>query len=285
MKNRECLRDIKVKYLQKMIGDYYFMRNDALILEAADFGRYLRQEERAESTVKKYLRDLQAFLLWLDGRPLNKEATAAWKEQLLRQSYAPATINSMLAALNTFLRFTGRDACRVKFLKLQRRLFRDERRELKKEEFDRLLETARRQAPALYEQIYDLERYRHKAAEELITHFETNVEAARKYFLGEAELSDILPFVKEWRKNVSGIYGYKNNRLELLRDDPKMQPLYRRAGAMEGLLMHGAWFRFYMFDSEESDFGGLLTVREIGDIFRIFQEEQVPVLYQLDVLA
>ena len=120
MKNRECLRDIKVKYLQKMIGDYYFMRNDALILEAADFGRYLRQEERAESTVKKYLRDLQAFLLWLDGRPLNKEATAAWKEQLLRQSYAPATINSMLAALNTFLRFTGRDACRVKFLKLQR---------------------------------------------------------------------------------------------------------------------------------------------------------------------
>ena len=64
-----------------------------------------------------------------------------------------------------------------------------------------------------------------------------------------------------------------------------MQPLYRRAVAMEGLLMHGAWFRFYMFDSEESDFGGLLTVREIGDIFRIFQEEQVPVLYQLDVLA
>ena len=142
MKNRECLRDIKVKYLQKMIGDYYFMRNDALILEAAEFGRYLRQEERAESTVKKYLRDLQAFLLWLDGRPLNKEATAAWKEQLLRQSYAPATINSMLAALNTFLRFTGRDACRVKFLKLQRRLFRDEGRELSREEFDRLLAAA-----------------------------------------------------------------------------------------------------------------------------------------------
>ncbi len=151
--------------------------------------------------------------------------------------------------------------------------------------YDRLLETAGRQAPALYEQLYDLERYRHKAAEELITHFETNGEAARKYFLGEAELSDILPFVKEWRKNVSGIYGFKNNRLELLRDDPKMQPVYRRAVAMEGLLMHGAWFRFYMFDSEESDFGGPLTVREIGDIFRIFQEEQVPVLYQLDVLA
>ena len=117
--------------------------NHKLYHEIRSFGLYLRQEERAKGTVEKYLRDLTAFLRWLGERTLTKEAAADWKEFLLGQGYAPATVNSMLAALNTFLRFTGREDCRVKFLKLQRRLFREEHRELKKEEFDRLLETAR----------------------------------------------------------------------------------------------------------------------------------------------
>lgn len=117
--------------------------NHKLYHEIRSFGLYLRQEERAKGTVEKYLRDLTAFLRWLGERTLTKEVAADWKEFLLGQGYAPATVNSMLAALNTFLRFTGREDCRVKFLKLQRRLFREEHRELKKEEFDRLLETAR----------------------------------------------------------------------------------------------------------------------------------------------
>ena len=117
--------------------------NHKLYHKIRSFGLYLRQEERTKGTVEKYLRDLTAFLRWLGERTLTKEAAADWKEFLLGQGYAPATVNSMLAALNTFLRFTGREDCRVKFLKLQRRLFRDERRELKKEEFDRLLEAAR----------------------------------------------------------------------------------------------------------------------------------------------
>lgn len=119
------------------------MRNDTLTIDAAAFGRYLRREERAEGTIEKYLRDLQAFLTWLEDRPLTKETTAAWKEELLTHSYAPATINSMLAALNAFLRFANREDCRVKFLKLQRRLFRDEGRELTREEYQRLLTAAR----------------------------------------------------------------------------------------------------------------------------------------------
>ncbi len=152
-------------------------------------------------------------------------------------------------------------------------------------QYDNLLQTARRQALALHEKIYEQEKYRQKAAEELVTNFESNEEVARKYFLGEAELSEILPCVKEWRKDASGYYGYKNDRLELLRDDPKMQKLYRRAVAMEGLLMHGSYFRFYMFRLEEFGRSELLTVQEIGSIFQIFQEEQVPVSYQLDTLA
>lgn len=102
------------------------------------FTQQLRREERAPGTIEKYQRDLSRFLLWADGAPLSKERTAAWKEHLIANGYAPVTINSMLGALNTFLRITGREDCRVKFLKVQRRLFREERRELSRGEYERL---------------------------------------------------------------------------------------------------------------------------------------------------
>lgn len=107
------------------------------------FERYLQREERAAGTVEKYLRDLRAFARWLEGGPVVKESAAAWKEHLLKAGYAPTTINSMLAALRAFFTFKGWTDCQVKFLKLQRRLFRDTKRELTRAEYDRLLETAR----------------------------------------------------------------------------------------------------------------------------------------------
>ncbi len=107
------------------------------------FGRHLRQEERAGGTVEKYLRDLRAFARFLDGEPAAQEAAAAWREHLLKAGYAPVTVNSMLAALRAFFRFMGWADCPVKFLKVQRRVFRDAGRELTRAEYARLLETAR----------------------------------------------------------------------------------------------------------------------------------------------
>ena len=49
----------------------------------------------------------------------------------------------MLAALNTFLRFIGLEDCRVRALRVQRRLFQSEERELSRQEYQRLLDTAR----------------------------------------------------------------------------------------------------------------------------------------------
>ena len=51
----------------------------------------------------------------------------------------------MLTSVNTYLRFVGMPECRVKQLRLQRRVFRDQTRELSREEYDRLLSAARRQ--------------------------------------------------------------------------------------------------------------------------------------------
>jgi len=106
------------------------------------YEQYLKREERSVGTIEKYLRDVRAFVKWLAERPLSKEETAGWKEHLRDQGYAPVTVNSMLAALNGLCRFLGREDCRVKFLKIQRRLFREERQELTRQDYIRLLETA-----------------------------------------------------------------------------------------------------------------------------------------------
>lgn len=109
------------------------------------YALHLREEERSPATVEKYLRDVRSFARWLDGAPTIKEKAAAWKTYLQTAGYAPTTINSMLAALNGLFRFLGWEECRVKFLKIQRRLFRDTSRELTRPEYEHLLETARTQ--------------------------------------------------------------------------------------------------------------------------------------------
>lgn len=110
--------------------------------EIGDYGRWLRREEHAPGTVEKYLRDAGAFAAWLEGRPVTRELAAEWKDHLLATGHKPATVNSMLAAVNGLFRFLGWDI-RVKFLKVQRRLFRDQSRELTRSEYDLLVGTAR----------------------------------------------------------------------------------------------------------------------------------------------
>ena len=121
------------------------MDNTLLYTERiAQFGRSLYQQERCAGTIEKYVRDVNAFALWLDGEAVTKEAAVAWKEHLLGKGYNPATINSMLAAVNQFFRFCGWEDCRVKPLRLQKRLFRGKERELSRQEYQRLVETAQR---------------------------------------------------------------------------------------------------------------------------------------------
>ena len=107
------------------------------------FRNYLRRQERSTGTVENYLRYARGFVSRLEGRRVTKELTAAWKEEMVARGYAPATVNAMLAAVNSLLVFLGQKECQVKFLKVQRRLFRDPTRELTGEEYRRLLDTAR----------------------------------------------------------------------------------------------------------------------------------------------
>ena len=107
------------------------------------FECHLRLEEREPGTIEKYLRDIRSFAAWLGTRPLDKDTAIAWKEHLLASGYAPSTINSMLIAVNQFFRFQHWEELRVKTIRIQRQIFRSRDKELTKEEYVRLLETAR----------------------------------------------------------------------------------------------------------------------------------------------
>ena len=109
----------------------------------AKFLEELRREERSSGTLEKYGRDVRAFAAFLDGRAVTRDLTTQWREHLLSGGYAPVTVNSMVAAVNRFFAVQGWEDCRIQSLRLQRRFFRDERRELDRDEYLRLIETAR----------------------------------------------------------------------------------------------------------------------------------------------
>ena len=108
-----------------------------------NFKSYLQNEERAAATVEKYIRDVAAFSAWLDGREISKNAVLAYKEYLI-ETYAPASVNSVLSSLNSFFRFAGWHDCHVKTLKIQRQIFAKSERELTKAEYERLLNAAQK---------------------------------------------------------------------------------------------------------------------------------------------
>ncbi len=118
------------------------MKNRISHSDLQHFAAYLRREEKSAGTIEKYLRDGAAFAAHMGGAPVTKEAVAAWRDGLTTQGYAPATVNSMVASVNALLRFQGMEDCRVKALRLQRRVFRDQSRELTREEYERLLTAA-----------------------------------------------------------------------------------------------------------------------------------------------
>ena len=109
------------------------------------YADHLRLEEKSAATVEKYLRDVRAFARWLEGREITKERTAAWKTHLVERGYAPASVNAMLSALNSLLDFLGFGDCRVKFLKVQRRMFRNDSRDLTRSDYNALTAAAKAQ--------------------------------------------------------------------------------------------------------------------------------------------
>ena len=110
--------------------------------QLSDYADWLIQEERSAATAEKYLRSLRRFALWLNERPLCKTNVLAWRAHLQEKGYAPGTINTMLAALHSYFRFADITECSVKYLRVQRPLFRDSARALSLDDYHRLVRAA-----------------------------------------------------------------------------------------------------------------------------------------------
>ena len=115
------------------------------VITAALLKKYLAHlQERSRATVSKYAHDIGALCTYLNGAPITKAALIDWKAQLVAV-LAPASVNSMLVAVNGFLQFCGWAELRVKLLKIQRSVFLSEEKELTRTEYERLVHAARQQ--------------------------------------------------------------------------------------------------------------------------------------------
>ena len=111
--------------------------------QITQFAVHLQEDERSPGTIENYLRHVRAFSAWAGERPVTKELTAAWKEALVSHGYCAGTVNTMVVSLNRFFEFLGWKECQVKTLRVQRRMFREDSRELTRAEYTRLLDAAR----------------------------------------------------------------------------------------------------------------------------------------------
>ena len=113
-------------------------------VELDGFSNYLQNEEKSEATVEKYWRDVATFRHFVNGMEVTKELVVAWKKKLIEQGYAPRSVNSMLASVNSFFAFLGWQDCRVKNIRLQQQTYCTDERELTKAEYLRLLSVAQK---------------------------------------------------------------------------------------------------------------------------------------------
>jgi site-specific recombinase XerD len=106
---------------------------------------FLYEQEKSGATIQKYLCDLKKLAEYAKGRELSKPCIIAYKEHLRSgKQYKTSSINSFLVAANRFFEYMGWYELRVKTYKVQKEVFVPENRELSKNEYKRLVQTARR---------------------------------------------------------------------------------------------------------------------------------------------
>lgn len=106
------------------------------------FKAQLKNDEKSDNTIEKYLRDVKAFCEFASTREISKSVVIEFKDSLV-ESYEITSANSMIAAVNAFLRFMGWVDCCIKQFKVQKKAFCSEEKELTKAEYIRLVNAAK----------------------------------------------------------------------------------------------------------------------------------------------
>lgn len=120
------------------------MERQLIELKMKAYIRHLETEEKSAATRKQYIRDIRRFFLFLEGETCTKDSVLRYKESLQSQ-YLASGVNTKLAALNGFFAFIGREDLKVRLLKIQQRVYSPKEKELTKQEYFRLVRTAKKQ--------------------------------------------------------------------------------------------------------------------------------------------
>lgn len=103
----------------------------------------LTEAEKSPATIEKYLRDVRRFLCYAQGKPITRQLLLDYKAAIAGE-YAVSSANSMLASLNVFFRFVGREEMCVRQFKVQRQAYLPEDKLLTRTEYERLVQTAQK---------------------------------------------------------------------------------------------------------------------------------------------
>ncbi len=108
------------------------------------FKRHLIEEEKAENTIDKYLRDINEFYEWHNNSKIvTKDDLLDYKEYLKKSRLKVSSINSKISSLNAYFTYTENETLKIKVLKCQKSLFGSKEKELTKYELNKLYETAK----------------------------------------------------------------------------------------------------------------------------------------------
>ena len=108
------------------------------------FAETFRKNEKTEATIEVYLRSLRKFREW-NGHDseFDKNTIISFKEAL-REKYKLTTVNTYINALNSFFKAKGWNECCTGTYRIQKKSFRDTGKEITIEEYQRILEAAKR---------------------------------------------------------------------------------------------------------------------------------------------
>lgn len=117
------------------------MKCNMLSDQLEPYHQWLCENEKSQNTIKKYKQYLSDFFVFLENKEVCKIQVLAWKN-FLKKKLAPASVNNVLAALNSFFRFIDRKDLMVHYVRIRKQVFCPAEKELKREEYERLIRTA-----------------------------------------------------------------------------------------------------------------------------------------------
>lgn len=105
------------------------------------FIEFLKEQEKSQSTINSYRRELFSLQMYIGDNTVNKERLLNYKSMITNQ-YTPSSCNVAIAAINSFLKYVNRPDLFVKPLKVQKTIFEPIEKELTKKEYDKLVKAA-----------------------------------------------------------------------------------------------------------------------------------------------